>query len=64
MDTMDKLVTVGQLELDAECHGEHDMVHKGERRHYPDASGSVYIALENTAYSPDTYPQHWKKVEK
>ena len=44
------------------CHGEYDMVRKGERRHYPDASGSVYEALEDTAYSPDAYPQHWKLV--
>lgn len=42
------------------CHGDYDMVHKGERRHYPDAEGPVYEALEDTAYSPDTYPDHWK----
>lgn len=45
------------------CHGEYDMVRKGELRHYPDADGPVYEALEDTAYSPDVYPQHWKKVE-
>lgn len=44
------------------CHGEYDMVRKVETRHYPDAEGPVYRALEDTAYSPDTYPQHWKKV--
>ena len=43
--------------------GEYNMVYKGERRHYPDADGPVYEALENTSYSPDAYPQHWKKVE-
>lgn len=42
------------------CHGDYDMVHKGERRHYPDAEGPVYEALEDTAYSPDAYPDHWK----
>lgn len=42
------------------CHGEYDMVRKGEKRHYPGASDPVYIALEDTAYSPDAYPQHWK----
>ena len=45
-----------------ECHGEYDMVRKGEKRHYPGAGDPVYIALEDTAYSPDTYPQHWKLV--
>lgn len=43
--------------------GEYNMVHKGEKRHYPDESGPVYEALENTSYSPDAYPQHWKKLE-
>ena len=42
--------------------GEYNMVYKGEKRHYPDAEGPVYEALENTSYSPDAYPQHWKKV--
>lgn len=36
--------------------GAYNMVHKGERRHYPDADGSVYEALEDTTYSPDAYP--------
>lgn len=44
------------------CHGQYDMVYKGERRHYPGADDPVYEALENTAYSPDAYPQHWKLV--
>lgn len=43
--------------------GEYNMVYKGEMRHYPDADGPVYEALENTTYTPDAYPQHWKKVE-
>lgn len=46
-----------------ECHGEYDMVRKGEKRHYPGAGDPVYVALEDTAYSPDTYPQHWQLVE-
>ena len=45
-----------------ECHGQYDMVRKGERRHYPDADGPVYEALADTAYSPDTYPDHWTKL--
>ena len=43
-----------------ECHGEYDMVRKGEKRHYPGAGDPVYLALEDTAYSPDAYPQHWQ----
>ena len=44
------------------CHGDYDMVHKGEKRHYPDAEGPVYEALKDTSYSPDAYPQHWRAV--
>lgn len=44
------------------CHGEYDMVRKGERRHYPDADGPVYEAIEDTAYAPDAYPAHWELV--
>lgn len=43
-----------------ECHGQYDMVRNGEKRHYPGAGDPVYIALEDTAYSPDAYPQHWE----
>lgn len=43
--------------------GAYNQVYKGEKRHYPDAEGPVYEALEDTTYSPDTYPQHWKLVE-
>ena len=46
-----------------EVGGEYNMVHKGEKRHYPDENGPVYEALEDTSYSPDAYPQHWKKLE-
>lgn len=46
-----------------ECHGEYDMVRKGETRHHPDAEGPVYEALEDTSFSPDVYPDNWKKVE-
>lgn len=45
------------------CHGQYDMVRKGEKRHYPGAGDPVYVALEDTAYSPDAYPQHWQIVE-
>lgn len=44
------------------CRGQYDMVRKGERRHYPGANDPVYEALEDTAYSPDAYPKHWKLV--
>ena len=45
-----------------ECHGEYDMVRKGETRHYPDAEGPVYRAKVDTAYDPDTVPGNWELV--
>lgn len=42
--------------------GAYNQVYKGEKRHYPDADGPVYEALEDTTYSPDAYPKHWKLV--
>lgn len=44
------------------CHGEYDMVRKGELRHCPDADGPAYEALEDTAYPPDAYPAYWRAV--
>lgn len=45
------------------CHGQYDAVRKGERRHYPDASGPVYESLvDYNAYSPDVRPKDWKLV--
>lgn len=46
-----------------ECHGDYDRVRKGEKRHYPGAGDPVYVALEDTSYSPDAYPQHWQLAE-
>lgn len=45
------------------CHGQYDMVRKGETRHYPDAEGTVYLAKVDTDYDPDTVPGNWKLVE-
>ena len=46
-----------------ECHGQYDMVRKGETRHYPDAEGPVYRAKVDTAYDPDTVPGNWELAE-
>lgn len=46
-----------------ECHGEYDMVRKGELRHFPTASDPVYRALADTAYSPTSVPANWELVE-
>lgn len=45
------------------CHGEYDMVRAGERRHYPDAEGPVYLAKVDTAYDPDAVPGNWELAE-
>lgn len=43
-----------------ECHGQHDMVRAGERRHYPGADEPVYRAIVDTAYDPDVVPDNWE----
>lgn len=45
------------------CHGDYDMVRKGEKRHYPNADSQVYVALQDTAYSPDAMASHWQLAE-
>lgn len=45
------------------CRGDYDMVRAGERRHYPDAEGPVYLAKVDTAYDPDAVPDNWELVE-
>ena len=45
-----------------ECHGQHDMVRAGERRHYPGSGGPVYRARVDTAYDPDVVPDNWKLI--
>lgn len=44
------------------CHGEYDMVRKGEKRHYPGADGPVYRAKQNADRSPAEWPDYWKLV--
>lgn len=44
------------------CHGEYDMVRKGEKRHYPDASGPVYRAKQDADRSPTEWPDYWELV--
>ena len=40
--------------------GAHDMYHAGEYTVYNDA---LYKCVQDTAYSPEDYPQAWEKVE-
>lgn len=44
------------------CHGEYDMVRKGERRHYPGADGPVYRAKQDADRSPTEWPDYWELV--
>lgn len=43
-----------------ECHGEYDMVRKGETRHYQDAEGPVYRAKQDADRSPAEWPDYWE----
>lgn len=44
--------------------GAHNAYNTGDRVHYPDASGPIYVStIDGNTYSPDAYPQGWTKEE-
>lgn len=41
--------------------GAHDAYNKGDRVHYPDADGPIYVSLiDGNTWSPDAYPDGWE----
>lgn len=44
--------------------GAHDAYNTGDKVHYPDESGPVYISkIDGNSWSPDTYPAGWELSE-
>ena len=44
--------------------GAHNAYNTGDRVHYPDADGPIYVStIDGNTYSPDAYPQGWTKEE-
>lgn len=41
--------------------GAHNAYNTGDRVHYPDANGPIYVStIDGNVWSPDAYPQGWK----
>lgn len=41
--------------------GAHDAYNKGDRVHYPDADGPIYVSqIDGNTWSPDAYPAGWE----
>lgn len=41
--------------------GAHDAYNKGDRVHYPDADGPIYVSkIDGNTWSPDSYPDGWE----
>lgn len=44
--------------------GAHDAYNTGDKVHYPDASGPVYVSkIDGNSWSPDAYPAGWELSE-
>lgn len=42
--------------------GAHDAYNKGDRVHYPDGDGPIYVSqIDGNTWSPDAYPGGWKQ---
>lgn len=52
----------GEIPVWVQPTGAQDAYSKGDKVHYPDAAGPVYISLiDGNLWSPEAYPQGWEK---
>lgn len=53
----------GEIPVWVQPTGAQDAYNKGDKVHYPDAEGPVYVSLiDANVYSPEAYPQGWELV--
>lgn len=53
----------GEIPVWKQPTGAQDAYNKGDKVHYPDADGPVYVStIDNNVWSPDAYPQGWEVV--
>ena len=53
----------GEIPVWRQPTGAQDAYNKGDKVHYPDADGAVYVSLiDNNVWSPDAYPEGWEVV--
>lgn len=57
-----KVAKPGEIPVWVQPTGAQDAYNKGDRVHYPDADGPVYVSLiDGNVWSPEAYPQGWAK---
>lgn len=53
----------GEIPVWKQPTGAQDAYMTGDKVHYPDADGPVYVSIvDNNVWSPDAYPQGWEEV--
>lgn len=53
----------GEIPVWRQPTGAQDAYMAGDKVHYPDADGPVYVStIDNNVWSPDAYPQGWEVV--
>lgn len=53
----------GEIPVWKQPTGAQDAYNKGDRVHYPDKDGPVYVSLiDNNVWSPEAYPAGWEVV--
>ena len=53
----------GEIPVWRQPTGAQDAYNTGDRVHYPDVDGAVYVSLiDNNVWSPDAYPAGWEVV--
>lgn len=53
----------GEIPVWRQPTGAQDAYNKGDKVHYPDASGDIYVStIDGNVWSPADYPQGWQKT--
>jgi hypothetical protein len=58
-----KVAKPGEIPVWVQPTGAQDAYNKGDKVHYPDAAGPVYVSLiDGNVWSPEAYPQGWERT--
>lgn len=53
----------GEIPVWRQPTGAQDAYNKGDKVHYPDAAGDIYVStIDGNVWSPADYPQGWQKI--
>lgn len=58
-----KVAAPGEIPVWKQPTGAQDAYNKGDKVHYPDAAGDIYVStIDGNVWSPADYPQGWQKI--